>query len=201
MGKYMRKTKLSGEVAVMEVSAQSSIGVRTRARTLALQRLQKPASSPAADHSSPPSCYLQLRSRRLEKPSVAVKNADSLGVSKVLPCTEASPETDGGAEVSFGENVLEVESRDRETTPCSLIIRSSEAVRTPGSTSRPATRTAVNCRARNVMRRDIPSTLEMEEFFLGSERLQQRMFIEKYNFDPVNDCPLPGRYEWVKLDS
>ncbi|KAM0013657.1 putative cyclin-dependent kinase inhibitor domain-containing protein [Helianthus debilis subsp. tardiflorus] len=21
-----------------------------------------------------------------------------------------------------------------------------------------------------------------------------------YNFDPVNDKPLPGRYEWVKLD-
>jgi hypothetical protein len=23
--------------------------------------------------------------------------------------------------------------------------------------------------------------------------------ISRYNFDPVNDCPLPGRYEWVKL--
>ena len=22
----------------------------------------------------------------------------------------------------------------------------------------------------------------------------------RYNFDPMNDKPLPGRYEWVKLD-
>jgi hypothetical protein len=24
--------------------------------------------------------------------------------------------------------------------------------------------------------------------------------IFRYNFDPANDCPLPGRFEWVKLD-
>lgn len=113
MGKYMRKAKLSGEVAVMEVSAQSAIGVRTRARTLALQRLQKSPFSPAADNSSSSSsCYLQLRSRRLEKAAVAVKARDSLE-PKILAAAEASPEADGGLEVSFGENVLEFEIRDR----------------------------------------------------------------------------------------
>ncbi|CAI9107441.1 OLC1v1006792C1 [Oldenlandia corymbosa var. corymbosa] len=59
MGKYMRKSKLSDEVAVMEVS--QTLGVRTRAKTLALQRLQSNLSD------SDPSCYLQLRSRRLVK--------------------------------------------------------------------------------------------------------------------------------------
>ncbi|KAL0912818.1 hypothetical protein M5K25_016227 [Dendrobium thyrsiflorum] len=200
MGKYMRKAKLNGEVALMEVSAQSSIGVRTRARTLALQRLEKSSFSPAADNSSSSSsCYLQLRSRRLEKPAVAIKTKDSLE-PKILDAAEASPEADGGLEFSFGENVLELEARDRETTPCSL-IRNSETLSTPGSTTRPTVTAVLNCRVHNTTHQNIPSTHEMEEFFAGSERLQQRTFIEKYNFDPVNDCPIPGRYEWVKLDS
>ncbi|KAK8941453.1 Cyclin-dependent kinase inhibitor 3 [Platanthera zijinensis] len=210
MGKYMRKSKLAGELSVMEVSrqssigsaqssiasAQSSIGVRTRARTLALQRLQKPT----ADNFSSP-CYLQLRSRRLEKPSIAVK---STGFHDPMsrPLAESSPEADaGGAEASFGENVLESEATDRnvrEKTPCSLMIRSSEAARTPSSATRP---TALACRVRNARHQSIPSAHEMEEFFAGSERLQQRAFIDKYNFDPVNDCPLAGRYEWVELNS
>ncbi|KAM1576887.1 hypothetical protein ACFX15_032616 [Malus domestica] len=43
MGKYMKKSKISGSIAVMEVSIspQSSLGVRTRAKTLALQKLQQ----------------------------------------------------------------------------------------------------------------------------------------------------------------
>lgn len=73
MGKYMRKVKITGDVAVMEVS-QPTLGVRTRARTLALQRLQSSSSSSAATPASlnapDSSCYLQLRSRRLEKPSL-----------------------------------------------------------------------------------------------------------------------------------
>ncbi|KAG1361857.1 cyclin-dependent kinase inhibitor 4 [Cocos nucifera] len=227
MGKYMRKAKVSGEVAVMEVSAQSSLGVRTRARTLALQRLQKP---------SPPdsSSYLELRSRRLEKPpppapkedtakpnnpshrtGAREANSGSVGSVSLRSCPNSDskkgsvappvevPEASLDAEVSFGENVLEVEARDRsvrETTPCSL-IKDSETIGTPGSTTRPTNSSATNRRMQNPMRRSIPTTHEMEEFFAGAEQLQQRIFTEKYNFDPVNDHPLPGRYEWVKLDS
>lgn len=79
MGKYMRKTKSLGEVAVMEVS-QSSLGVLTRAKTLALRRLQQsPAPSPSPSPASPvPSgSYLQLRSRRLEKPPVVFSGHES----------------------------------------------------------------------------------------------------------------------------
>ena len=56
MGKYIRKAKTREELAVMEVS-QSSLGVRTRAKTLALQNSNSNSNS-----------YLQLRSRRLQKP-------------------------------------------------------------------------------------------------------------------------------------
>ncbi|CAI9776621.1 unnamed protein product [Fraxinus pennsylvanica] len=67
MGKYMRKAKIGGDVSVMELS-QSTPGVRTRAKTLALQRLQSSFTAATAAQSKPESCYLQLRSRRLEKP-------------------------------------------------------------------------------------------------------------------------------------
>ncbi|XP_058101500.1 cyclin-dependent kinase inhibitor 5-like [Magnolia sinica] len=230
MGKYMRKAKITGEVAVMELS-QASLGVRTRAKTLALQRLQKTTTS---------SSYLQLRSRRLEKPPLVAAseskktkeickenpstvhrllsdstNSGSVG-SVSLGCLKkneeaaaaaAAAETDGppenievGIEASFGENILEIDGRERnirETTPSSL-IRDSENLGTPGSTTRPTNSTATNRRIQ--IHRNIPTTHEMEEFFAGAEQQQQRIFTEKYNYDPVNDLPLPGRYEWVTLD-
>ncbi|OVA11308.1 Cyclin-dependent kinase inhibitor [Macleaya cordata] len=263
MGKYMRKAKITGEVAVMEL-AQSSLGVRTRAKTLALQRLQNMTTASTAATNSGTS-YLQLRSRRLEKPCLVVttneskkqqqhqqqqqqqqpkestckqnpnpnsrtssrlvvssvnsgsvgsvslsskKNEENLSTTKeatvVLEKEEATQETcnDLGIEASFGENVLELEGRDRstrESTPCSL-IRDSDTVGTPGSTTRPTNSAATNRRIQNTSRRNIPTTHEMEEFFAGAEQQQQRIFTEKYNFDPVSDSPLPGRYEWVKLD-
>ncbi|KAH7669764.1 Cyclin-dependent kinase inhibitor domain-containing protein [Dioscorea alata] len=232
MGKYMKKAKaLGGGVALMEVPVPhpSHLGVCTRARTLALQRLQSPsASSPASSSSS---SYLQLRSRRLHKvasPTTKPKESPNPSPStkssgKVGPClrpramaqercggsrkeavvSEASPGSDAGVEVSFGENVLDSETRNRntrETTPSSL-IRNSETILTPGSTTRAASSVAVNRRNENSGCRQIPTAHEMDEFFNEAEKVQQRSFTEKYNYDVVNDCPLPGRFEWVKLDS
>lgn len=83
MGKYMKKSKMSGDVGVMEVSEPTALGVRTRAaKTLALKRLNS-SDSPASNHDDSvlaggSSCYLQLRSRRLEKPP-------SLAQPKQLP--------------------------------------------------------------------------------------------------------------------
>ncbi|KAL0435488.1 UNVERIFIED_CONTAM: Cyclin-dependent kinase inhibitor 5 [Sesamum radiatum] len=67
MGKYIRKPKTTGDVAVRDVS-QSSLGVRTRAKTLALKRLQSSTASVDASPQQPKPEYLELRSRRLEKP-------------------------------------------------------------------------------------------------------------------------------------
>ncbi|CAA3028387.1 cyclin-dependent kinase inhibitor 7-like [Olea europaea subsp. europaea] len=44
-----------------------------------------------------------------------------------------------------------------------------------------------------------PSAKELEEFFAAEEKYQQQRFAEKYNYDIVNDVPLEGRYEWVRL--
>jgi hypothetical protein len=101
MGKYMRKPKASGEVAVMEVTA-APLGVRTRARALALQRQPLDQAE-----------YLELRSRKLEKlpPAAAQREpAARRRASELAAADLAEAEAD---EVSFGENVLELEPLER----------------------------------------------------------------------------------------
>ncbi|KAA3453244.1 cyclin-dependent kinase inhibitor 5-like [Gossypium australe] len=248
MGKYIRKAKTTREVAVMDVS-QSSFGVRTRAKTLALQRLQKSSTSPETAGASPTpdfsdGSYLQLRSRRLEKPPVVLRHHDSkrlkqqgikdgcgenpspnsnfrvrLGMHDGVEREEFVQWTNGndniinivinnesedfgGIEASFGENLSDSEARERgtrESTPCNL-IRDPESIRTPGSTTRPTSSAETNQRVHNSMRGHIRTAHEMDEFFSIAEEEQQRQFIEKYNFDPVKDKPLPGPYEWEKLN-
>lgn len=71
MGRYMKKSKAVGKVALFELThAQSFSGVRTRAKTLALQRLRRSAEEACCggDRGS----YLQLRSRRLQKPPIGL---------------------------------------------------------------------------------------------------------------------------------
>ncbi|CAA3002231.1 cyclin-dependent kinase inhibitor 3-like isoform X1 [Olea europaea subsp. europaea] len=239
MGKYMRKDKIGGDVSVMELS-QSTPGVRTRAKTLALQRLQ--SSFSVAAQSKPESCYLQLRSRRLEKTffsrhqqnspkgseqkqgySCGEKEGTDIALScekeyfgsyvksgsigmakKEEKCFEMENRVfetgDLEIEASFGENNLDWEARERstrESTPCSL-IGAAGTVSTPGSTTRQMSPEAAIQRSRNAILRNIPAALEIEDFFARAEQSQQRLFMEKYNFDVANDIPLPGRYEWVR---
>ncbi|XP_038703283.1 cyclin-dependent kinase inhibitor 3-like isoform X2 [Tripterygium wilfordii] len=189
MGKYMKKSKIKGDVGVMEV------GVRTRAKTLALQRLQ--SQSPSPDDSSS-LCYLQLRSRRLEKPAPPPTcRGDNHGSRR-----EIKRESKEEVEASCGENCLDSGCRDRttrESTPCSL-IRDPLNIVTPGSTSRRRKSSVTNNqRTRNEIQKSNPIMHEVEEFFAYAEQQQKREFVEKYNFDIVNDLPLPGRYEWVQI--
>ncbi|GLU07914.1 hypothetical protein SLE2022_248530 [Rubroshorea leprosula] len=253
MGKYMKKSKITGDIAVMEVP-QSTLGVRTRAaKTLALQRIQKTSPSPQVVSNPDASslCYLQLRSRRLEKQPSGVscetskkqgqkegcrvdsRNSEQKAKTRVgsrLRMVSVGTETDGSVsvptsvevevgegccdknrgreefcceteEASFGENNLDFEGRDRstrESTPCSL-IRNSDTIATPGSTTRRSSSSTAYRGGGNDVQRFIPTANEMEEFFAYAEQQQQRQFIEKYNFDIVNDLPLPGCYEWVQV--
>nr|ACG40032.1 cyclin dependent kinase inhibitor [Zea mays] len=214
MGKYMRKGKMSGEVAVMEVPGGALLGVRTRSRTLALQRAQRPLDKGDADDAA--GQYLELRSRRLEKPhkdhqplplpppAPAAKRGAGRKAASAAAAPHALAEDEVEVEVSFGENVLDLDAMERstrETTPCSL-IRNPEMISTPGSTTKSKTSNSTTSRRRmeTSVCRFIPSSLEMEEFFSAAEQQEQHNFREKYNFCPVNDCPLPGRYEWARLD-
>nr|GLL46412.1 cyclin-dependent kinase inhibitor 3-like [Ipomoea trifida] len=80
----------------------------------------------------------------------------------------------------------------RESTPISL-IRDPDAIPTPGSSTRRTSTNQAHRRVQNSPEGHIPTIHEMNEFFSGAEEQQQREFIEKYNYDPVNDRPLPGR--------
>ncbi|KAL3620461.1 hypothetical protein CASFOL_035373 [Castilleja foliolosa] len=219
MGKYTRKAKVAVDVAVMDVS-QSYLGVRTRAKTLALQRLQSTAAA-ALPPSNPDACYLELRSRRLEKP-MQLHNSridrhvygcegegghgtgNGEGIFREVRVS-SSIEGDGlGIEASFGENNLDFEAGDsergtRESTPCSL-IKAADTTTTPGSTTKKTCSPAPSQRTRNELLVNVPSSCELEDFFARAEQSVQRHFIEKYNFDFAKEVPLPGRYEWVAVN-
>ncbi|KAL4578428.1 hypothetical protein LXL04_014551 [Taraxacum kok-saghyz] len=223
MGKYIQRNSKT----TMDIPSHG--GVRTRARTLALQK--------ASSAVSPGSCsYIQLRSRRLVKPTPpniqkenrlppkpnkhSCKGAgsstlkvnsgkSSQSVKKLVDRkdeihqnTEIKDAEDVGIndETSFGENMLEIEGRERsirETTPCSLIRDPDTIISTPSSSTKRTYSANSNYRPQRL----IPSTVEMEEFFIEPEKQQQKLFIDKYNFDPVSEKPVPGRYEWVKMDN
>ncbi|KAM7485700.1 hypothetical protein LguiA_001709 [Lonicera macranthoides] len=232
MGKYMRKSKKSVAEGLgssqISNSSSSSLGVRTRARTLALR---------AAGEEDSGGSYLQLRSRRLEKslvigggrrqrkkgsgvnnnpssgpnlegnlsPNLELKKEGCLDTEKVVEKKNGGDDEGGDLgieQASFAENVLEIEGRERasrETTPCSLIPNANN-VQTPGSSTRRASSLEANMVARNPMLQQIPTTREMDVLFASAEKEQQEEFMKKYNYDPVKDKPLPGRYEWVKID-
>ncbi|KAK4419487.1 Cyclin-dependent kinase inhibitor 4 [Sesamum alatum] len=212
MGKYMRKARARGAavavaVALMEIS-HSSLGVRTRSKTLALQRLQ--ASSPSKSDS----CCLQLRSRRLVRPlhqqncgkarqkcgCVGKDNPEVRGDEEFPATGSIEAEDLGIIEANFGENCLDCGARERsirESTPCSL-IGGNGTISTPGSTTKQACSDAASQRARSLLI-NVPTASELEAFFAHEEQSQQHVFIEKYNFDMVNDLPLPGHYEWVRV--
>ncbi|XP_022149452.1 cyclin-dependent kinase inhibitor 7-like isoform X1 [Momordica charantia] len=45
----------------------------------------------------------------------------------------------------------------------------------------------------------MPTESDLEEFFISAEKNLQKCFAEKYNYDIVEDVPLEGRYEWIRL--
>ncbi|CAF1866261.1 BnaC04g43290D [Brassica napus] len=171
--------------------------------------------------------YLQLRSRRLQKkpPIVVIRRR-----KKQRRVRNPSPQNvdsgrgsgggDGSRSDSVGEsgvcgkakdfngeiNVDELQGSEsfnrttRESTPCSL-MRKPES---PGSSTKLNNGVSDNSNEREESlsgsRGHLPTTPEMDEFFSGAEEEQQKIFIDKYNFDPVNEQPLPGRFEWKKVD-
>lgn len=109
MGKYMRKGKVSGEVAVMEVPGGALLGVRTRSRTLAMQRAQKPPEKGEVEEKGE---YLELRSRRLEKPP-QVPHQGLVPAARRVESQKAASAADDDVEVSFGENMLDLDAMER----------------------------------------------------------------------------------------
>lgn len=127
MGKYMKKAKPKGELALLDstnttTTTTTYFGVRTRAKTLALQN-----SNPQPDISPSSGSYLQLRSRRLHKPPISkhsskrskTQNPKSPIPNSIRVASQHSHQENtsnqnlDAEEASFGENVLDFEGRKR----------------------------------------------------------------------------------------
>ncbi|KAJ7296983.1 hypothetical protein O6H91_09G003300 [Diphasiastrum complanatum] len=222
MGKYMRKGKRVGAAAV-EVT-HASMGVRTRARTLALEQNQKlsVAISDSITLQLPQrieNCYLELRSRKLEKVS-SRDGGNNLVLHPSVEQASCGAEAAIGLEieVSLGDNTMDYDGlsayenksvaesgqvRDlREGTPTSNFSHMEITAEAPGS----STRVRVNQRFRVAALRSasesliVPAPHEIEEFFFHTEEQQlQSTLSERYNFDFRNGVPLEGRFEWCSL--
>ncbi|GJZ28274.1 cyclin-dependent kinase inhibitor [Tanacetum coccineum] len=194
MGKYIRgKSNLKNDpkVSILDVSQ----GVRTRAKTLALKKLQNPTTATPPEKNTEMG-FLQLRSRRLEKSPLTFCRTQNPNPNVSLVNYEESEEE--------GENNIGFDSREqrstRESTPCNS-IKDMYVICTPGSSTRPRNLEASNQINQNSVARIMPLAHEIEEFFARHEQEQQRRFADKYNFDIVNENPLEGRYEWVRVQS
>ncbi|CAK9166482.1 unnamed protein product [Ilex paraguariensis] len=229
MGKYVRKCKAIGEIAVMEVA---QVGVRiTRARAALAMAAAATSSSGTAKRRKASSgklefsaSFAQLRRRRrvLVTPENSASPATS-GNSRRQTTSNvrsASPTSDhiltsccssnGSGELT-NERVkfvdLEEESAEIEMSTYESDSRGRERREaTPASElqveSGELESTATPSEANSLRRLTVekmPSESELEEFFAAAEKDIQKRFTEKYNYDIVKDAPLEGRYEWVQL--
>lgn len=149
------------------------------------------------------------RHQRQELASLASREDMDIDAEVALSRRAGSSHVDMNTEVEqfFGESPMIAgpsnkdrhRRRTRESTPDSY-GRSMEA---PGSTSR--TRRAGRSQGRSLSAppfnraNEAPSSSEIEAFFQSAEQQERRKFIERYNFDPVNERPLRGRYEWTSM--
>ncbi|GFY89605.1 cyclin-dependent kinase inhibitor family protein [Actinidia rufa] len=82
----------------------------------------------------------------------------------------------------------------RETTPSSEIFAESDELES--STAKKPSAAGLG---RKQPEAKMPPAAEIEEFFSAAEKYDQKRFAEKYNYDVVEDVPLEGRYQWVRL--
>ncbi|KAI5075143.1 hypothetical protein GOP47_0009219 [Adiantum capillus-veneris] len=158
---------------------------------------------PPSKHQLPPHGILTRNQRKLEK-----QFSEASGCSKFVhmevevdaSCSAKACGLDKASdvEISYGENPMEEvwsagnrlaregsprsHERDRNTVPFDA-----DTTLLPEHQQTPPTAT------------QSPFNMEIEDFFLQAEQQEQRRFIDRYNFDPQSDRPLPGRYDWVAL--
>ncbi|XP_048433005.1 cyclin-dependent kinase inhibitor 7-like [Pyrus x bretschneideri] len=95
-------------------------------------------------------------------------------------------------ETAFSNSTSITNNKFRETTPSSELSLDLNEMSSPAP--------AVSHRRRIPVSKSTPSE-EIEEFFAAAEKYEHKRFTEKFNYDIVNDVPLEGRYQWVRLKS
>ncbi|KAF7828738.1 cyclin-dependent kinase inhibitor 7-like [Senna tora] len=159
---------------------------------------------------------LNSRSRALIQPETTLLPAPETEVRCSSPTTDELPESCCSSNGSIGldeERIdfldLEVENAQLETSTSNcgdkrrnmsftseLRTKSEDIESAEKSTEKIITEVNSHCKSTGRKR---PTESELEEFFGAAEKDIQKRFAEKYNYDIVNDVPLEGRYEWVKL--
>ncbi|CAK9190307.1 unnamed protein product [Sphagnum troendelagicum] len=99
-------------------------------------------------------------------------------------------------------------SESRPNTPPPTQQQETKAKEIPRLSSKKSATTSTTRRttprmARRRRRRlfDSPSPAEMEDFFSEFEERERKRFTDRYNFDPLKGIPLPGRFDWVSVQS
>ncbi|KAJ0981486.1 hypothetical protein J5N97_009741 [Dioscorea zingiberensis] len=179
------------------------VGVRTRARTMALReaasaaaKRRKTAAVAVVGPERVQILYLQLRSRNL----VMTQRVAS---SPVKSNQQAHGERDCISRCSSNASSGVVPQQPLEAEPCDSECNRARREPTPTSELRAeesegGESTAGRQPARSTTK-IMPPDDEIEAFFATAEREEQQRFTSKYNFDVVNDTPMTGRYEWVRL--
>ncbi|XP_042386209.1 cyclin-dependent kinase inhibitor 5-like [Zingiber officinale] len=121
---------------------------------------------------------LERANRSLRKGSESITASDKR--EEAGEATEAEVDAVPDLEVSFAENIHSVQDTER-------------CYHNDGD-QRPTTS------ALHTVCQRFPTQQDMDEFFANIEQHHQRNLKEKYNFDFVNENPLPGRYEWARPD-
>lgn len=199
----MRKCKRIGGVAVMEVA---HVGAKTRGVEASSAGSTKRRKIVCGElESSSLNSHLSGSIYMVNSPEGSISPATSVNFGKVVTgdpcssndscelvnhrCRSVDLETDG----LETETSMYGDSRySRETTALLELCADSEDLESAAKPS-PAKR-----RQRQTAQQ-MPSKAEIEEFFDDVEKLEQKRLTEKYNYDFVNDVPLDGRYDWVRL--
>ncbi|KAL0456774.1 UNVERIFIED_CONTAM: Cyclin-dependent kinase inhibitor 4 [Sesamum latifolium] len=210
MAKRMNKAKTIRSVAVKDKlhHAQAPIGVLTRAKTMALKKSLSSRSTPLIMEDittnneskkkkcSPAKAKKEVASLKIEEDGVEEKDKEELEIKENNKKDDYNEEDEG----SYGDNELDLENKGRitrESTP-STLIEGSNIIKTPTSSNKSATNVDP-VKKLQIGNRIMPSAEELEAFFAPQEKLDIERFIKEYNFDPVNEKPLKGRYEWVEF--
>ncbi|XP_061341266.1 cyclin-dependent kinase inhibitor 7-like [Gastrolobium bilobum] len=206
----------------------AEVGVKTRARAaLAMGATSSAARTPKRTKinnsnsneeqkfSTASSAFVQLKSR--SRSAAVVK----LETATVLPELETEQSCSSPSSVEFPASCcssngsigldeeriklidLEVESAQVETSTCNCgeeferreMSHSSELPENLQELESMET----NYRHPLSTAQNMPTELELEEFFATAEKDIQKQFQDKYNYDIVKDVPLEGRYEWIQL--
>ncbi|KAJ1415217.1 Cyclin-dependent kinase inhibitor [Sesbania bispinosa] len=199
----------------------AQVGVRTRARTALAMRAASAARTPnkrrkinnsneeQRKFSTASSAFVHLKTR--SRSSTVVKPE----TETVLPeteerCSDEFPASCCSSNGSIGidkdriESLdLEVESAQVETSTCNCGEENERREMSYSSELRENSQELESMETNSHLPRstaqNMPTELELEEFFATAEKDIQKRFQDKYNFDIVKDVPLEGRYEWVQL--